>query len=151
MSTNFPNPPGLKKCAECDHWSKEICIHCQHCGQKFLVKTSREAWIGLVAGAVLILVFCIWGMNQSMPPGISDYDPSDLNSDAYYTAPAAFVPAHLKAPRTATFARYRECTVEKSGDIYTVTGWGDAQNSFGAMIRQKFICTMRQDSARQTW
>ncbi len=83
--------------------------------------------------------------------GISGGGGSDLKFDAYYTATASFVPAHLKAPSTAKFAAYGESGVSVDGDVYTVTGWVDAQNSFGAMVRQRYICKMRWEQARGKW
>ena len=49
------------------------------------------------------------------------------------------VEQNLKAPSTAEFPWYDEMTAKNSyGDVWTVTGYVDAENSFGAMIRQNF-------------
>lgn len=44
----------------------------------------------------------------------------------------------LKAPSTAKFADYSEYQVSKRDGIGTISGYVDAQNSFGAMIRSTF-------------
>ena len=76
---------------------------------------------------------------------------NDNKFDAYYTATTLFVPSHLKAPGSAKFASYQECSVDVVGDVYTVSGWVDAQNSFGALIRQRFTCEMRIEESRGKW
>lgn len=49
------------------------------------------------------------------------------------------VKAELKAPSTASFPWDSSAyTITKSGNQYTVKGYVDAQNSFGAKIRSKF-------------
>lgn len=45
----------------------------------------------------------------------------------------------LKAPGTAKFGSVRS-TVEGDG-VWRVTGWVDAQNSFGATIRSEWTCS----------
>src|SRR5579871_6739632 len=44
----------------------------------------------------------------------------------------------LKAPSTADFHSLR---ATKQGDVWTVAGSVDAQNSFGATIRSDFVCS----------
>ena len=52
------------------------------------------------------------------------------------------VSSELKSPSTAKYCTYPEATVTKKGDIYTVKGYVDAQNSYGATIRQNFTVTL---------
>lgn len=48
----------------------------------------------------------------------------------------------LKSPSTAKFCSFTECKVEHLGNgEYMVTGWVEAQNSFGATLRQSFVVT----------
>lgn len=56
-----------------------------------------------------------------------------------------FVRANLRAPSTAEFAPRKELTMTVSGDRYTVWGWVDAQNSFGAQLRNPYQVSMRYD------
>ena len=55
----------------------------------------------------------------------------------------------LKAPSTAEFA---DSSSSRSGSTWTVTGAVDAENSFGAMLRNTFECsvTFQGDSAYAT-
>jgi len=61
-----------------------------------------------------------------------------------------FVRDHLKCPSTASFGsvfgeyQKAEDNVEFfSNGSYKVTGWVDAQNAFGAMVRTRFECGLR--------
>jgi cytochrome c biogenesis protein ResB len=53
-----------------------------------------------------------------------------------------FVKVRLKAPSTAKFSN--EAT-SVNGRLYTVTGDVDAQNSFGAMLRNRYSCFVTKD------
>lgn len=44
----------------------------------------------------------------------------------------------LLAPSTAVFADLNEMIIAEGNGMYTVTGWVDAQNSYGVMIRTPF-------------
>lgn len=62
-----------------------------------------------------------------------DHDDSDILQIAEDT-----VKQNLKAPSTATFSSIRETQIKRSGNTWTVSGWVDAQNSFGAMLRSEY-------------
>lgn len=65
------------------------------------------------------------------------------------SAAKQFVLKNLKAPSTAKFPPIMDFSVtQKNADSWLVTGFVDAQNSFGAMLRQQFTCTVRRDSDR---
>lgn len=60
----------------------------------------------------------------------------------YYTKET--VKQALKAPSTAKFCKYREFLIQTHSDsLYTIRGYVDAQNSFGAMIRNNFTVQLR--------
>lgn len=49
------------------------------------------------------------------------------------------VEKRLKAPSTAKFCKEYEAEILRDGNTWTVEGWVDAENSFGAMLRNKFV------------
>ena len=53
----------------------------------------------------------------------------------------------MKAPSTATFPNFGDEGVVVAGDEkkYTVIAYVDAENSFGAKIRSKFLCNLKDD------
>jgi hypothetical protein len=66
--------------------------------------------------------------------------------DAYYYA-KEFVKDRLVSPYTAVFPQRSECPVctviKKSGKLYRVMGYVDAQNRYGAMVRMSYLCDIR--------
>lgn len=71
----------------------------------------------------------------------------DRDSNARHTDDEAFAVAqkivkeNLKSPSTAKFCSILQASVSNSGNKYTVTGWVDSQNSFGATLRTSFTVT----------
>ncbi|NFG98404.1 hypothetical protein FDC49_01770 [Clostridium sporogenes] len=64
-----------------------------------------------------------------------------------YKASQEFVKEQLKAPATAEFPNFEDGKVVVAGDEkrYTVIAHVDAENSFGAKIRSKFLCNLKDD------
>lgn len=73
----------------------------------------------------------------------SDIDESDVWSEA-----KDIVRNRLKAPSTAEFCSKSSATITKSGKTWTIRGYVDAENSFGAMIRNDFtvVITFTSDT-----
>lgn len=86
--------------------------------------------------AIAVILLCTFFM---MACGESS-DGTHSASDSFYIA-QEIVKGSLKAPSTAEFCKITEATITHEGDVYTVKGWVDAENSFGAMIRQNFTVT----------
>jgi len=86
---------------------------------------------------IIALIITIWVMGKMNSCGSgSSYTP-DPEIEAF-TYSKSFVEKILKAPSTADFCSYSDATIYPSGTGYTVTGWVDAENSFGAMLRAEF-------------
>ena len=60
--------------------------------------------------------------------------------DAFVIAEKA-VKDKLKSPSTAQFCTTTEATIGRNGNTWTVKGWVDAQNSYGATVRANFVVT----------
>lgn len=61
-----------------------------------------------------------------------------------------FVEYSLKAPATAEFPSYSDFfATSVGGGRFGVVGYVDAQNSFGAKIRTRFVCTLQNNG--NTW
>jgi hypothetical protein len=96
------------------------------------------ALLGLLAAAVVVLV-------ASLVANRTDDAPADPSSDAKRVCVEEFVPKRLKAPASAEFVGV---TVDSVGDAYVVTGSVDAQNGFGATIREPFTCIVREAGSK---
>lgn len=64
----------------------------------------------------------------------------------------SFVKDQLKSPKSADFPTYGDDSVSitGSGDYYKVTGYVDAENSFGAEIRSTFSLVLKKSGSKYT-
>jgi len=60
---------------------------------------------------------------------------------AWYQA-QGFVEKKLKSPSSAAFQLYDENNVIQKDSVFTIKGYVDSQNSFGAMLRSVFLCEL---------
>lgn len=60
-----------------------------------------------------------------------------------YRACERAVETSLKAPSTAEFPGFSAADITVTGDLYSVSAYVDAENSFGANVRTPFTCTLR--------
>lgn len=64
----------------------------------------------------------------------------DFGHDEYdaWTAARDIVEGKLKSPSTAKFCSVTNASIERDGNTWTIIGYVDAQNSFGATLRNNF-------------
>ena len=91
---------------------------------------------------------------EKMKESIENSDKKDKNdideSDVWYEA-KEIVKNRLKAPSTASFCSKSSATITKSGKTWVIEGYVDAENSFGAMIRNDFrVVLVFQDDTHYT-
>lgn len=105
-------------------------------------KKNNPNWIlriGIFGVIAAVLYICSSPTPERIP---------DKNFDAYCAAKNE-VERYLKAPSTAKFQPYSAYLVAPIDDnTYTVRGYVDAQNTFGAMIRSNFIVKIRGSGSR---
>lgn len=102
---------------------------------------------GVIALCIIVLFsMCVFGRKG---------DDSIGESDAWVCA-QDIVEKNLKSPSSAKFCLMSEATIHYNGEDgggsrYTVSGYVDAQNSFGATIRQNFTVnlTVTKDGYRR--
>lgn len=97
----------------------------------------------LIGGLVLLVGFGLLGRFIGLISSGSDYDPSESN---VWSLAIRGVLDKLKAPSTAEFCDREDATIRKSGSVWTVEGYVDAQNDFGATIRNKFTVIVVENS-----
>lgn len=87
-----------------------------------------------MAGLLVLAIVLIAALAPSGPPRPVD------GSDACYMA-QKFITDQLKAPSTADFQSCREATIStgSAANSWTVITWVDAQNSFGAKLRERYL------------
>lgn len=140
------NSENKKACKACLQEIPKKATKCSHCGQK--QSLSNCCAIPLLVFLVLFFVGTLGialdesGSNRSSS-SVSQTEASDL--DAYLIS-KHFVEATLKSPSTVEWPSTmfdEPYTVNKEGDLYTVTSYVDAQNSFGALVRTYYTIKLR--------
>lgn len=98
-----------------------------------------------IASALLLLVFVILAVGSTD----SDWKTED-NKGMAYIMMEDFVKQRLKAPSTADFPGVFDGQLDHvtaiGNQTYRIVSYVDAQNSFGAQIRTKFIGEIKQTS-----
>ena len=73
----------------------------------------------------------------------------NAGKSAAHIAAKFYVKQELKAPATAIFGSYDERNVSRMGNCeFIIHGHVDAQNSFGALIRNEYYVTLKYDPVR---
>lgn len=97
-----------------------------------------------------------WGYNENSSDNSSYGYIEEVPDDelgACWALAEKVVKAQLKSPSSAKFPfsyANKDVSITKSGDIYTVKAWVDAENSFGALIRNDFTVTMTKSGSKFT-
>lgn len=76
--------------------------------------------------------------NSSVSGGSSSTDNYSHDKFDAMTIARKIVKNKLKSPSTAKFCDTTDASISCSGNTWTVRGWVEAQNSFGAVIRNNF-------------
>ncbi len=97
----------------------------------------------ILVGSIIFLVLLFKGFSFLIGEGSNN-----SNDTRAYVCAIDVVENHLKSPSSSTFCGFDKATVKDLGnDKYNITGYVDAQNSFGAMIRNKFSVTLTLTSS----
>ena len=96
-------------------------------------KRRNKIGVMLLCICMLMCGFC----------GCSSGDSSSSDTTNAKICAKKAVQDELKSPSTATFCQYTDMTATSLGDDrWKVTGYVDAENSFGAVVRQNWSVTL---------
>lgn len=99
----------------------------------------------MVLFVLVALVGGLWLLGRPHPA-----EPIPASDTGAWTVCQKFVSQELKAPSTAKYPRQSQATITALTPLrYRVTSYVDAQNSFGAMLRQPFVCEAVYDGNDQ--
>lgn len=102
----------------------------------------------LTAGGIALVFF-----SAAKCSGPIKEDPKADRSSMAYIQCQDFVKSRLKSPTSADFPSFSSATVSKpwaDKQQYAVISYVDAQNSFGAKLRSKFICEIEWNGQSAT-
>ena len=156
-------------CPECKRRISETADSCPNCGYQLtpekiseIRKNRQKDRLYLIITAFIILVFImIIGISIviSNTPDAATKKENLLSfrKQLVWTISKDIIKKSLKSPATANFGKegfYPEqsgttCVTCVDEDVYSVKGWVDSQNSFGAIIRTHFLLKMKCDG--KTW
>lgn len=95
---------------------------------------------GCIAIVVIILAIgLLAGACTSLSGGKKD----DYNEYGAWGNCKEKMDAMLKAPASAGYPTLNELKWSKAGSTWTINGWVDSENGFGAKIRTQFVCTVK--------
>lgn len=110
---------------------------------------NRPAWRKVALAVVMLVGAVLCCLNPGDMLGIeSGTEPNELDA---YAACKHFVRQHLRAPRTAKFPMITEVDWASENDLWGIEGYVDAENTFGAKVREYYNCQVRYDSADDDW
>lgn len=115
---------------------------------------EKRKKFGLKHVMIILGVFFVMAL-AGIGTETGDETAEDLNkaypSEAVVMA-EEFVKSRLKAPGTAEFNSYDPDKVtEIEKNKFKVTGWVDAENSFGAKIRSNYLAVVRYEPEQEKW
>jgi hypothetical protein len=111
--------------------------------------TPMQAGCGCLTALAIIGALAISNVSRSPLTAPVPTSPPLHNGDMAYIMAQTFIKGHLKAPGSAEFASrvWNEDevrVVELPNGSYRVSAWVDAQNSFGAKLRNNWTCELKQ-------
>jgi len=110
--------------------------------KKELTPKQKGCGIGCLAGIVIFVIIMIIAVASS-DNGVDKVSAFVMSQD--------FVVDRLKSPSTADFPSYRESFVTDIGNgRFQVSAYVDAQNSFGAKMRNRYNCILGSTDGK-TW
>ncbi|MCR4434128.1 MAG: hypothetical protein NUV70_08790 [Caldiserica bacterium] len=106
----------------------------------------------LIRKTFLVLAFFLIALSISAcSTGSGTIAPTGPDKIEAYVMAQVFVEKWLKAPSTAQYPLASEATIDDlGGGRWRVRAWVDSQNSFGAMVRSNFDCTLKY-TGNENW
>jgi len=151
------------KCHECGKDISNIAPTCPHCGvvrfnPMAQVVAKKKTGKCAMFAAIFILFFfviifsCVGNYYSNRTPEQAQADALQQTQYKVLSRAEKVVTEELKSPSSASFASFNEAVIKEiKPDTWEVRSYVDAQNSFGAKIRNYFTIIMYKDPKTQIW
>lgn len=106
---------------------------------------NQQMWFAIAV--VIVAVGCLYWAFPAADANTSSFSASDYDAGMACTMAENLIRPQLKAPKSAEFD-YGDCrdSAVLSGHTWTLHSYIDADNSFGAHIRTRYVVQMRYDN-----
>ncbi len=136
----------LTECKDCGHTVSKKAKTCPSCGVGNPAGNPSTLTHVLLFGFILWIGSHVLTESYEMQNGFASSDKSEVSSTRREmnasTIARREVTKLLKAPSTVEFSGHADTRIgllrDRGPDVWIVKGYVDAQNSFGAMIRNKY-------------
>lgn len=150
----------LINCPECNKEVSDKALNCPNCGNPITevesynvnnYETKSNSGGGCLKNILVAIIIIIVGVtlvNLFTDDKGSTSNVSEHSELLAYSYAMDCVKSRLKSPSTAEFPssiEKKQSTKSSSYGVYVIKSWVDSQNSFGAMIRSNFECTVKFD------
>jgi hypothetical protein len=131
-----------------------VCVVCKVMASKRGSETNIR--IALSIAAIAVVMVWVWYFNWSSSPKRDEEQAiKDCNNTTMaFVMSQNFVKQRLKAPSTAAFPYITDPGVQVgvlTNCSFDVSAYVDAQNGFGASIRNRYTAKMSYDRATRMW
>jgi hypothetical protein len=143
----------LRLCRECGQGVSTEADTCPHCGAgdpggEKAIAARRSMIFGAGLLGFIIVAASLSGGADPAPPSA----PRDQNTAENASSMCmVFVERNLKAPATAKFDYSADQASRVDSTTWESSGVVDAENSFGAMLRNRYYCKLQYNRGRDTW
>jgi hypothetical protein len=138
----------LTTCADCQAEVSTSAKACPRCGRPvskpaFTKPKNTKRFVALISILALLVVISLSTTERTSPPE----DPTVSQTFGAMESCQRFVLERLKAPSNAKFedALSEKVVTPVGGGEYVVKSFVDAQNSFGATLRSRYTCSVKDE------
>lgn len=138
------------KCPTCSASLARNATFCSSCGTQVAPRRTGRSGLQVLAIVIgLLALMAVMQKGQTSPQTMPAAQPSVHGSTSQAMVQCrGHVRDRLRAPATAQFSGFNETNAQEvSTDLFRVTGYVDAENSFGANIRTTYQCTVQYEGS----
>jgi hypothetical protein len=145
---------GLMACHECGAVISSEAKACPHCGARPKSKIEDFMKAGCLLIVIAIAIGSYIGWKASPEGKMTEAERKCIDTSMAFVMSTQFVKDKLRAPATADFPYSHSEGVKTKylGDCtHEIYGYVDAQNSFGAKIRNKYYAKLKNQMGTDSW
>lgn len=138
----------LRDCPECKARISDKATFCPQCGAPFIKNKKKSSGCLSVVISFLVLMMILGALLPQKPKTEQEIKENEREMDKItaYVLCKTGIESTLKAPRTAQHAGISQSIILSDDTEIAIHSFVDSQNSFGALIRVKYDCTVTKSA-----